>query len=162
MRASWTVALVLTLVPPVAAQLREVPPPLTAFAFGWSDVTGYGTAIALLHRLPRAPVGLGVAAGSGGVGVHAQVLLPDPFLPRPVDHEPLLYLSVGLARLFGRNEPGVARVEWAALLGSELGPDTRPGLFFDFGCGVVGTIGGETPGGHGGGITLRFLAGWAF
>src|SRR5437879_13688975 len=98
MRAFWTVALVLTLVPPVAAQLREVRPPLTAFAFGWSDVTGYGTAIALLHRLPRALVGLGVAAGGGGVGVHAQVLLPDPFLPRPVDHEPLLYLSVGLAR----------------------------------------------------------------
>src|SRR6267143_2033814 len=115
MRAFWTVALVLTLVPPVAAQLREVRPPLTAFAFGWSDVTGYGTAIALLHRLPRAPVGLGVAG-----------------------------------------------VEWAALLGSELWPDTRPGLFFDFGYGVVGTIGGDTPGGHGGGITLRFLMGWAF
>jgi len=27
---------------------------------------------------------------------------------------------------------------------------------------VVGTIGGNTPGGHGGGITLRFLMGWAF
>jgi len=40
--------------------------------------------------------------------------------------------------------------------------DTRPGLFFDLGYGVVGTIGGSTPGGHGGGITLRFLMGWAF
>ena len=49
-----------------------------------------------------------------------------------------------------------------SMLGPELWPDTRPGLFFDFGYGVVGTIGGETPGGHGGGITLRFLMGWAF
>ena len=162
MRALWTVALALTSIHPVAAQLGDLRPTHTAFAFGWSDVTGYGTALALLHRLPDAPIGLGVALGGGGVGAHAQVQLPDPFLPRRADHEPLLYLSVGLARLFGRNEPGVARVEWAALLGSELWPDTRPGLFFDFGCGVVGTIGGETTGGHGGGITLRFLAGWAF
>ena len=159
----WAAALALTIVPPLAAQLREVRPAHTAFAFGWSDVTGYGTALALLQRLPHAPVGLGVAAGGGGVGAHAQVQLPDPFfLPPREDHEPLLYLSVGMARLFGRNEPGVARVEWAALLGSELWPDTRPGLFFDLGYGVVGTIGGNTPGGHGGGMTLRFLMGWAF
>src|SRR3989442_700436 len=129
---------------------------------GCADLPGCGTALVLLRRLPPAPVGVGVGAGGGGVGANAQVQLPDPFLPRRADHEPLLYLRGGLARLFGRNEPGVARVEWAAMLGSELLPDTRPGLFFDFVDGVVGTIGGETPGGHGGGITLRFLMGWAF
>src|SRR5256885_15107534 len=99
----WAAALALTIVPPLAAQLREVRPAHTAFAFGWSDVTGYGTALALLQRLPHAPVGLGVAAGGGGVGAHAQGQLPDPFfLPRREDHEPLLYLSVGPPRPFGR------------------------------------------------------------
>src|SRR2546422_1766200 len=96
MRALWTVALALTSIHPVAAQLGDLRPTHTAFAFGWSDVTGYGTALALLHRLPDAPIGLGVALGGGGVGAHAQVQLPDPFLPRRADHEPLLYLSVGL------------------------------------------------------------------
>src|SRR2546425_4632836 len=83
----WTAALALTVVSPLAAQLREVRPAHTAVAFGWSDITGYGTALALLHRLPHAPVGLGVAAGGGGVGANAQVQLPDPFLPRRADHE---------------------------------------------------------------------------
>src|SRR6267143_283769 len=109
MRAFWTVALVLTLVPPVAAQLREVRPPLTAFAFGWSDVTGYGTAIALLHRLPRAPVGLGGAAGGGGVGAHAQVQLPYPFLPRRAAREPLLPHTARLPRPSGRTATALAR-----------------------------------------------------
>src|SRR2546425_2972960 len=115
----WTAALALTVVSPLAAQLREVRPAHTAVAFGWSDITGYGTALALLQRLPHAPVGLGVAAGGGGVGANAQVQLPDPFLPRRADHEPLLYLSVGLARPFGRNETGAARLGWAAMLRSE-------------------------------------------
>src|SRR2546430_8104482 len=135
----WTAALALTVVSPLAAQLREVRPAHTAVAFGWSDITGYGTALALLQRLPHAPVGLGVAAGGGGVGAHAQVLLPDPFPPRRADHEPLFYGSGGLTRLFGRNEPGVARGELAAVLGSELWPDTRPGLFLDLRDGVGGT-----------------------
>src|SRR6266566_2656189 len=56
----WTAALALTVVSPLAAQLREVRPTHTAVAFGWSDITGYGTALALLHRLPHAPVGLRV------------------------------------------------------------------------------------------------------
>src|SRR2546430_10732096 len=75
MRALWTVALALTSIHPVAAQLGDLRPTHTAFAFGWSDVTGYGTALALLHRLPDAPIGLGVALGGGGVGAHAQVQL---------------------------------------------------------------------------------------
>src|SRR2546430_12498507 len=85
MRALWTVALALTSIHPVAAQLGDLRPTHTAFAFGWSDVTGYGTALALLHRLPDAPIGLGVALGGGGVGAQAQVQLPDPFLPRRAD-----------------------------------------------------------------------------
>jgi len=66
------------------------------------------------------------------------------------------------AQLFGRNGPGEAKVEWAAMFGSELWPDSGAGFFADFGVGVVGTIGGTTPGGHYGGMTLRALMGWAF
>src|SRR5437016_14594921 len=124
----WVAALALTIVPPLAAQLREVRPAHTAVAFGWSDVTGYGTALALLQRLPHAPVGLGVAAGGGGVGANAQVQLPDPFLPRRAYHERLHYLSCGLARLFGRNDPDVAGAECAALLGLGLCSDTGLGV----------------------------------
>src|SRR2546430_10425183 len=125
----WTAALALTVVSPLAAQLREVRPTHTAVAFGWSDITGYGTALALLQRLPHAPVGLGVAAGGGGVGAHAQAQVPDPFFPpRRADHAPLLYLSVGLARLFGRNGPGVARVGLGSVIGCELRRLTRARL----------------------------------
>jgi len=49
-----------------------------------------------------------------------------------------------------------------AMFGSELWPDSGAGFFADFGVGVVGTIGGTTPGGHYGGMTLRALMGWAF
>src|SRR2546430_13170908 len=122
----WAAALALTIVPPLAAQLREVRPAHTAVAFGWSDVTGYGTALALVQRLPHAPVGLGVAAGGGGGGAHAPVLLPHPFPPRRADHEPLFYGSVGLTPPFGRNKPGGARGEWAAGLGSERWPAGAP------------------------------------
>src|SRR2546430_10568237 len=111
----WAAALALTIVPPLAAQLREVRPAHTAVAFGWSDITGYGTALALVRRLPHAPVGLGVAAGGGGGGAPPQVLLPDPLPPPRADHQPLFYRSVGLTRLFGRNEPRVARVGWASM-----------------------------------------------
>src|SRR5438093_3113946 len=98
MRALWTVALALTSIHPVAAQLGDLRPTHTAFAFGWSDVTGYGTALALLHRLPDAPIGLGVALGGGGVGAHAQGALADPFLPRRAVHEPLLDTRVYIGR----------------------------------------------------------------
>src|SRR3989442_9332838 len=100
----WTAALALTVASPLAAQLREVRPAHTAVAFGWSDITGYGTALALLQRLPHAPVGLGVAAGGGGVGANPQVQLPDPFLPRRADHAPLLHPRGGPAPPVGRNE----------------------------------------------------------
>src|SRR3989442_14841875 len=100
----WTAPPALTVVSPLAAQLREVRPAHTAVAFGWSDITGYGTALALLQRLPHAPVGLGVAAGGGGVGAPAQVQLPGPLLPRRADHAPLLYLRGGPAPPVGRNE----------------------------------------------------------
>src|SRR5437879_13919779 len=103
MRAFWTVALVLTLVPPVAAQLREVRPARTAFAFGWSDVTGYGTAIAALERFPHAPLALGIAVGGGGIGGHAQIQVPDPFRPpRNEDevYEAVICLSRGVAPVF--------------------------------------------------------------
>jgi len=79
MRKSWTVIFALTLAPPLPAQLREVRPAHTAVAFGWSDVTGYGTAVAFLERLPRGPLALGLAVGSGGAGAHVQVHLPNPF-----------------------------------------------------------------------------------
>jgi hypothetical protein len=162
-KACWSLALAACVALPAESQLREVRPAHTAFAFGWSDVTGYGTAVALLERLPRAPLALGLAAGSGGVGAHLQLHLPDPFMPRrPADHEPVIYLSAGLTRLFGRDGPGEADVEWAAMLGSELWPDARAGFFTDCGFGVVGTIGGTTPAHHYGGPTLRLLLGWAF
>lgn len=154
-------ALSLAAASPAAAQLRAIRPAHTAFAFGWSEVTGYGTAVAFLERLPRVPLALGVAAGSGGVGAHLQVLVPDPFMRSP-DHEAVVYLSAGVTRLFGRNGPGEAEVEWAAMFGSELWPDARAGFFADGGFGVVGTIGGTTPDRHYGGPTLRFLIGWAF
>lgn len=165
MRTLWTAVLALTVAHPVPAQLREVQRAHTAFAFGWSDVTGYGTAVAFLERLRSAPIALGLAAGSGGVGAHVQVHLPNPLTPLkppPADHEAVIYLSAGATRLFGRNGPGEADVEWAAMFGSELWPDRGAGLFTDFGFGVVGTVGGTTPGRHYGGVTLRFLLGWAF
>src|SRR2546425_3262094 len=99
----WTAALALTVVSPLAAQLREVRPAHTAVAFGWSDITGYGTALALLQRLPHAPVGLGVAAGGGGVGANPPSLLPDPFLPRRAGPQPLPSLRPGLAPPVGRD-----------------------------------------------------------
>src|SRR2546428_3222572 len=105
----WTAALALTVVSPLAAQLREVRPAHTAVAFGWSDITGYGTALALLQRLPHAPVGLGVAAGGGGGGAHAQSQLPHPFPPRRADHEALLHLRVGPPPPFRPDGPRVAR-----------------------------------------------------
>jgi hypothetical protein len=162
MRTLWTVALILTAAPALPAQLREVRPAHTAIAFGWSDVTGYGTAVAFLERLPRVPFALGLAVGSGGAGAHVQVHLPYPFTPRPPDHEAVIYLSAGATRLFGRNGPGEAKVEWAAMFGSELWPDNGAGFFTDCGFGVAGTVGGTTPGRHYGGVTLRFLIGWAF
>ncbi len=162
MRTFWIAVLALTVAHPVPAQLREVRPARSAFAFGWSDVTGYGTAVAFIERLRRVPLALGIAAGGGGAGAHLQVHLPNPFTPSPPDHEAVTYLSGGITRLFGRNGPGEAKVEWAALFGSELWPDSGAGFFTDFGGGVVGTIGGTTPGRHYGGVTLRFLFGWAF
>jgi hypothetical protein len=162
--AAAALAAALSVVLPAEAQLREVRPARTAFAFGWSDVTGYGTAVALLERLPRAPLALGLAAGGGGVGLHVQVLFPNylSWGPPPPDHERVIYLSAGATRLFRRHHPGEAQLEWAALMGSELWPDGRPGLFMDVGIGVVGTIGGTTPSRHLGGPTIRMLMGWAF
>ena len=162
MRTFRIIVLALTVAHPVPAQLREVRPARSAFAFGWSDVTGYGTAVAFIERLRRVPLALGIAAGGGGAGAHLQVHLPNPFTPPPPDHEAVTYLSGGITRLFGRNGQGEAKVEWAALFGSELWPDSGAGFFTDFGFGVVGTIGGTTPGGHYGGMTLRALMGWAF
>src|SRR2546425_13178826 len=110
----WTAALALTVVSPLAAQLREVRPAHTAVAFGWSDITGYGTALALLQRLPHAPVGLGVAAGGGGVGANAPISPPYPLPPLRADHQPLLYLKAGPTRLCCPNAPARARAESAA------------------------------------------------
>src|SRR5437773_33815 len=114
MRTFRIIVLALTVAHPVPAQLREVRPARSAFAFGWSDVTGYGTAVAFIERLWRVPLALGIAAGGGGAGAHLQVHLPNPFTPPPPDHEAVTYLSGGITRLFGRNGQGEAKVEWAA------------------------------------------------
>src|SRR2546430_9027120 len=83
MRTFWIAVLALTVAPPVPAQLREVRTARSAFAFGWSDVTGYGTAVAFIERLRRVPLALGIAAGGGGAGAHLQVHPPNPFTPSP-------------------------------------------------------------------------------
>jgi len=164
-RTLWTAVFALTVARPGAAQLREVRPARTAFAVGWSDVTGYGTAIAALERFPRAPLAVGIAVGAGGIGGHAQIQVPDPFRP-PRYHdepfEPVLYLSGGVARLFGRDAPGMSSVEWAVMIGGEGWPRVKPWLFVDVGFGFVGPIGGTAPGGRLGGPAFRFLVGWAF
>src|SRR2546430_3682325 len=111
----WTAALALTVVSPLAAQLREVRPAHTAVAFGWSDVTGYGTALALLQRLPHAPVGLGVAAGGGGGGAPPPGQLPPPLLlPPRRGPQPLPFPRPGPPPPFRRDRTGVARRGWRA------------------------------------------------
>jgi hypothetical protein len=165
MRTLWTAVLVLTVAHPAPAQLREVRPARTAFAVGWSDVTGYGTAIAALERFPRAPLGVGIAVGAGGIGGHAQIQVPNPFRPPRYRDEPfesVMYLSGGVARLFGRDAPGMSPVEWAVMIGGEVWPRVKPWLFVDLGFGFVGPIGGAAPGGRLGGLAFRFLVGWAF
>src|SRR5439155_9474000 len=109
MRTFWIAVLALTVAHPVPAQLREVRPARTAFAFGWSDVTGYGTAVAFVERLRRVPLALGIAAGGGGAGAHLQVHVANPFMPPPTDHEAVTYFSRGVSRPFGRNGPGVGK-----------------------------------------------------
>src|SRR2546422_5419675 len=86
MRTLWTAVLALTVAYPLPAQLREVRPARTAFAFGWSDVTGYGTAVAFVERLRRGPLPPGVSGGGGGgggppPGAGAQPLYPPPAPP---------------------------------------------------------------------------------
>src|SRR5437773_8248122 len=106
MRTFWIAVLALTVAHPVPAQLREVRPARTAFAFGWSDVTGYGTAVAFVERLRRVPLALGIAAGRGGGGAHLQGHVPNPFMPPPADREAVIYFRGGLTRLVGRHAPG--------------------------------------------------------
>jgi len=165
MRTLWTALVALSVAHPVPAQVAEPRPARTALAFGWSDITGYGTAIAALERFPHAPVALGIAVGGGGIGAHAQIQVPDPFRPlRPEDedYDIVVYLSGGVARLFGRDAPGGTSLEWAAMLGGEAWPRVKPSLFVDLGFGAVGPIGGTAPGGRLGGLAFRFLVGWAF
>src|SRR5256885_16738180 len=101
MRTFWIAVLALTVAHPVPAQLREVRPARSAFAFGWSDVTGYGTAVAFVERLRRVPLALGMAAGGGGAGAHLQVLLANPFTRAPIDHQAVTYLRGGITPPFG-------------------------------------------------------------
>jgi len=165
MRTLWIAVLAVIVARPVPAQVEATRAARTALAVGWSDVTGYGTAIAALERFPRLPLGVGIAVGSGGIGAHAQIQVPDPFRP-PRDHderfEPVIYLSGGVARLFSRDAPGTSSVEWAVMIGGEGWPRVKPWLFVDFGFGFVGPIGGAAPGGRLGGPAFRFLVGWAF
>src|SRR5439155_584926 len=116
-------------------------------------------------RLPRAPLGVGVAVGARGIGGHAQIQVPNPYRPPRYRDEPfesVMYLSGGVARLFGRDAPGMSSVEWAVMIGGEVWPRVRPWLFVDLGFGFVGPIGGAAPGGRLGGPAFRFLVGWAF
>src|SRR5437763_13743083 len=124
MRTLWIAVLAVIVARPVPAQVEATRAARTALAVGWSDVTGYGTAIAALERFPRLPLGVGIAVGSGGMGAHAQVQVPDPFRPRR-GHDgrfgPVICLSGGVAGLFGRDAPGTGWVEWAVRRGGEEG-----------------------------------------
>jgi hypothetical protein len=143
------------------AQLLELRPPPRGLAVGWSDVTGSGLAVEFVQRLPLVPASLGVAAGTGGVGAHAQVHwrgLRPPSIP---GYEPSIYLSTGIARLF-REGSGVARGEWDVLFGGVVWPAAKPGVFCDLGAGWFSAIGGATPARYANGFTARLLIGWAF
>src|SRR5437763_16960827 len=118
MRTLWIAVLAVIVARPVPAQVEATRAARTALAVGWSDVTGYGTAIAALERFPRAPLGVGIAVGAGGIGGHAQIQVPNPFGPPRYRDEPfesVMYLSGGVARLFGRDAPGMSSVEWAVM-----------------------------------------------